>query len=160
MPTLVLAALVLSWLDATVAARLHDAWPDITEASHVTGTDPYTLLVVESGMTHIMGGHMDRMVGAGQVHYYFWRAQFAEEGIAERAEDLLEPRQGIMGAAVALETLRRQYGPGSVWHRGGECILCTYNAGMAGLKMRDGCNYSRRVLGIRSVLRRTHGARW
>lgn len=156
----VLISLSIVWpsiLDSGTTARLAGVWPIVREVAAETQTDPYVLagmLVVESRVADVVGGRNNQMYGQGQVHWYTWHKLLQDKGVACTKEDLLTSRKGILAAGTVLAELRRLYGPGTKMNRGGECILCTYNSGLRGLDLKDGCGYSRFVLYIRNVLRR------
>lgn len=82
-----------------------------------------------------------------EVHWASWAPLLATEGVADQAEDLLDARGGLLGAAVVLQHLRVTY------RRPGTLTLCIYGAGPRALHWRRDCDYSRRVLGLRDLLR-------
>lgn len=153
--TLLLLALVVvaapEPLDPGTLARLAEVWPEVVEAAQLTSTDPLVLAAIaigETGVRGVQGGERDEMWGAGQVRWATWAPLLLEEGIVDlEADELLEPRAGLLAAAVVLEHLRTTY------HRPGALTLCLYGAGTRALRWHRDCAYSRRVLRLRDLLR-------
>ena len=148
------AAAEVDPLDRATLGRLAEAWPDILEAGRVTDTDPLLIAAVvvgETGCRGVVGGAHGAMYGHGQIRWATWGALLREEGVADEAGDLLEPRAGVLAVGVVLEHLR------VVYRRGGALTLCLYGSGVRALHWRRDCSYSKRALRIRAGLARRLG---
>lgn len=134
-----------------VAARCTDLWPEIEVAADLAGLPPTTmaaLLIEESGCSAIEGWYED-VTGTGQVSWPVWRHLLAAEGFT--SADLLDPSWGTLAAGRVLQAIRER------WQLPDWQLLCAYSDGMAALRYRKDCSYSRQVLALARRIERGTG---
>jgi hypothetical protein len=122
-----------------VEARLVEAWPDVLAAADLAGVDPLDLAsqaIVETAVRPIEGWY-EPVLGVLQVRPATWRRLLAGAGYDDH--DLMDSVWGWYAAAEVLAYLRAQYG------REGALLQCLWSDGLAALRYRQDCLYSRQV---------------
>jgi hypothetical protein len=122
-----------------VEERLVEAWPDVLAAADLAGVDPLDLAaqaIVETAVRPIEGWY-EPVLGVLQVRPATWRRLLAGAGYDD--SDLMDPTWGWYAAAEVLSYLRAQYG------REGALLQCLWSDGLAALRYRQDCLYSRQV---------------
>ena len=153
-PALLLAA--FSFLSSEEGGLLHQLVPHVEEAAYLSGERQTLLLsiVALESRGNAQAEARGSVWGAGQVSWRDWGLLLREEGVAQEAPDLLDPRDGTVGIGVVLQDLRKRYARRWPMRWRDHAVLCLYGHGRAALAFREGCDYSRRVLGLERRLQR------
>ena len=126
------------WTPA-VAERLAEAWPDVEAAAEIAGVPAVTLgaqAVTETSVLPLEGWY-EPVLGVLQVRPATWRLLLWGAGYDDA--DLMDPIWGWYAAAEVMVYLRAQY------DRDGALLLCLWSDGIAALRYREDCLYSRAV---------------
>jgi hypothetical protein len=122
-----------------VEERLVEAWPDVEASAELAGVPTIALAaqaVTETGVRPIEGWY-EPVLGVLQVRPATWRRLLAGAGYDD--SDLMDEVWGWYAAAEVLAYLRAQYG------REGALLQCLWSDGLAALRYRQDCLYSRQV---------------